>query len=95
MSKAQIERRLRDLSERLRIQRDDLRVTEEQLVQFNDEAEDARLRAVVSETPLAERDHREAARHRDKMLRHRDDLREAISELEVEQDRLLDQLTST
>jgi hypothetical protein len=58
MSRAQIERRLRSVSERLRSARDDLGVTEEQLVQLADEADDARLRSLVSETPIAEKEHR-------------------------------------
>ncbi|HAN26112.1 MAG TPA: hypothetical protein DCP95_16320, partial [Microbacterium ginsengisoli] len=60
MSQAQIERRLRTISKQLRSARDDLAVTEEQLIQLADEADDARLRALVSETPLAEREHRKA-----------------------------------
>ena len=53
--------------------RDDLAV-EEQLIQLADEADDARLRALVSETPLAEREHRKASRHADRLRKHRDTL---------------------
>ncbi|MEK9635709.1 MAG: hypothetical protein VW060_01440, partial [Acidimicrobiaceae bacterium] len=72
MSQAQIERRLRTISKQLRSARDDLAVTEEQLIQLADEADDARLRALVSETPLAEREHRKASRHADRLRKHRD-----------------------
>ncbi len=92
MSKGQIERRLRDLSGRLGALRDDLRVTEEHLRQMTDEADDARLRALVSETPLAEREHRKAGRHAEALRNHRDDVLARISKLEADQDALLDRL---
>ena len=40
-------------------------MADEQLAHLADEADDARLRALVSETPLAEHEHREAERHAD------------------------------
>ena len=43
MSQAQIERRLRTISKQLRSARDDLAVTEEQLIQLADEADDLSL----------------------------------------------------
>lgn len=94
MSRPSVERRLRDVGGRLRSLRDDLAITEEQLVQLTDEADDARLRALVSETPLAEREHREASRHADTLRRHRDQLELEIERLEVDQDELLDRLTA-
>ena len=90
MSQAQIERRLRTISKQLRSARNDLAVTEEQLVQLADEADDARLRALVSETPLAEREHRKASRHADRLRKHRDTLFAKIVALDAEQDELLD-----
>ncbi len=95
MSKRQVERRLRDVSERLRTLRDDLRITEEQLTQMTDEADDARLRALVSETPLAEKEHRKAGRHADALRRHRDDVVATIRNLETDQDVLLDRLNAS
>lgn len=82
------------LSRRLVQLRADLALADEQLAHFADESDDARLRALVSETPLAEHDHREAERHSSAMARHRDDLVELIAKLESEQDALLDKLTS-
>ncbi len=93
MSRAQIERRLRSVSERLRSARDDLGVTEEQLVQLADEADDARLRSLVSETPIAEKEHRKASRHADRLRKHRDRLQAEVAALDAEQDELLDRLT--
>ncbi len=89
-----IQRRLVDVSDRLRRARDELRVSEEQALFFEEEADDARLRALVSETPLAERESRDARRHAENLVRHRDSLRQTIAELEEERDALLDRMAS-
>jgi chromosome segregation ATPase len=94
-SNAQVERRLRRVSEQLRSLRDDLRVTEEHLAQLSDEEEDARIRALVSETPLAEKEHRKASRHAERLRRSRDKSIAKIAALEREQDDLLDRLTAS
>lgn len=91
-SKALVERRLSSLSTRLRALRDELAVTDEQLVVLAEEASDLRLRSFVSETALAERDHRDAERHAEAMRRHRAELVAEIAQVEAEQDRLLDRL---
>ncbi len=93
-SNPQIERRLRRVSQQLRLLRADLRVTDEQLNQLRDEAYDARVRALVSETPLAEREHRRTARHVERMTRHRDRVAGRIAELDATQDMLLDRLSA-
>lgn len=80
------------ISRRLSQLREDLAVADEQLAHFADDADDARLRALVSETPLADAEHREAARHSLAMARHRADLVDRIERLEREQDELLDKL---
>jgi chromosome segregation ATPase len=89
-----LERRLNDASARLKQARAELAIADEQLAQLADEADDARLRSLVSETPLAERDHREASRHATAMERHRSGLRTRIAELERLQDELLDRLAA-
>ena len=66
----------------------------EQLAFFTEAADDARLRALVSETPLATYDHDEAQRHAVAMARHRADVLASIRELERSQDELLDRLVS-
>ena len=81
------------LTKRLGQLRADLSVADEQLAHFTDDADDARLRALVSETPLADAEHREAERHSIAMARHRADLVERIAKLESEQDNLLDKMT--
>lgn len=85
-----VERRLRDVGERLKRLREELEVTDEQLLQLAEEADDARLRALVSETPSAAREHTDAAGHAEAMRRHRDAVAEEIVRLERAQDELLD-----
>lgn len=93
-SRASLERKLRQVSDRLRQLHGELNVTDEQLQQLADEAEDARLRALVSETPLAGEEHRQAARHAEAMRRHRAHVVEEIQDLERSQDDLLDKLVA-
>ena len=92
MSRALLERRLTELSGRLQQARRELAVADEQLAQLSEEAEDARLRSLLSETPLAAQEYREAARHADAMTRHRSAVATTITELERAQDDLLDRL---
>jgi len=94
MSRSLVERRLADCSERLRLLRVDLGVVNEQLEHLATDADDARLRALVSETPLAEQEHREARKHADAMARHRDEVVAEIAQLERAQDDLLDRLVA-
>lgn len=94
MSKAAVERRLRQVADRLRQLREELGVTDEQLVHLADAADDARLRALVSETPVAGEDHRQASRHAEAMKRHRAHVAEEIDRLERSQDELLDQFVA-
>jgi hypothetical protein len=90
-----VERRLREVSSRLRALREELALTDEQGGQFADEAEDHRLRAMVSETPLADHDFRESQRHADAWARRRAELVDRIRTLEARQDELLDRLSAS
>lgn len=92
MSRSLVERRLSELGARLRHLREELAVSEEQLGHLAEAADDARLRSLVSETPVADREHQDAQRHADAMQRHRADLLEQIARLEQTQDDLLDRL---
>ncbi len=94
MGRSLIERRLRDVSDRLKAIARDLAVAEEQLAHLDEEADEARLRALVSETPLAEQEHHEAARHAQAMRRHHADLVAEVRQLELAQDDLLDRLVA-
>ncbi len=89
-----IERRLRDVSDRRKAVARDLAVAEEQLAHLDDDADEARLRALVSETPLAGQEHRDAQRHAEAMRRHRDDLLAEVAQLDATQDELLDRLVA-
>ncbi len=91
MSKRRIERRLTEIGKRLKELRSDAAVAEEQLLHLAETAEDARLRSLISETPVADREHRESARHAETMRRHRDEVTALIAKLEQQQDDLLDQ----
>jgi hypothetical protein len=92
VSKSLVERKLAQVSERLKELRAELSVTDEQLTALADEADDTRLRALVSETPLAEAEHRDAQRHVDALAKHRASVQSAIERLESTQDELLDRL---
>ena len=92
MTRSLVERRLSEVAERLRELRGELAVTDEQLRHLTEQADDARLRALVSETPLASQEHRDADRHAEAMRRHRDDVQSSIERLERTQDELLDRL---
>jgi chromosome segregation ATPase len=94
MSRSQVERRLREVSERLRQLREELRVADEQLAHLTEEADEARLRSLVSETPLSDREHHDAQRHAEAMQRHRQEVLDTIARLEATQDELLDRLVA-
>jgi len=94
MSQSILQRRLVDVSERLKRIRAELAVTEEQVVFLEEQAEDVRLRALVAETPLADVEARDARRHADAQAHHRDSLRATVRELEAEQDSLLDRISA-
>ena len=87
-----ISRSLADLGDRLARARQDLRIAEEQLVFQRDVREDARIRMLVSETPLAERDFRIARDDYERLERERTRLQAEIADLRREQDRLLDRM---
>jgi hypothetical protein len=89
MHRVLLERRIRDVHARLVRAREELAVLNEQLVVVQESADEARVRALVSETPLASQEHNEAARHADAMVRARDSLRKVVSDLERRQDELL------
>jgi hypothetical protein len=92
MSRSVVERRLSEVAERLKSVRRELAVADEQLAHFDDEADDARLRALVAETPLGEKEFRDAQKHADAMRSHRAGLATELAELERTQDELLDRL---
>ena len=55
------------MSKRLRKAREELAVADEQLSALSEAADEARIRSLVSETPLAARESQEAQRHAEAM----------------------------
>ena len=87
-----LKKKLADTVIRLKQLQDELKVAEEQLVHFSEEADDARIRSLVSETPVADQKHREASKHAESMRSYKDDLQQKIARIEALQNDLLDQL---
>jgi hypothetical protein len=94
MHRVLLERRIRDVHARLVRAREELAVLDEQLAVVQEEADEARVRSLVSETPLATREHNEAARHADAMVRAREALVRTVVDLEQRQDELLGHVAS-
>jgi hypothetical protein len=92
MPRSLIERRLTDVSARLKHAREELAVLDEQLAVLVEHADEARLRALVSETPLANKEYHEAQRHADAMARSRTAALASIGDLQKAQNELLDRL---
>jgi hypothetical protein len=89
MRRSMVERSLRDVHGRLVRARQELAVLDEQLRTLNDTADDARLRALVSETPVAGSDYSDAQRTANAVAKAREALAATIVELERRQDELL------
>jgi hypothetical protein len=89
MQRFLVERRLRDVHVRLVRAREELAVLDEQLAAVSGEADDARLRSLVSETPLAAHEYTEVRRHADAMVRARAALSATVEGLERRRDELL------
>jgi chromosome segregation ATPase len=88
MSRSLVERRLTELAEQAKVLRRELAVADEQLGHLDEDAEEARLRALVAETPLAGREHRDAQRHADAMRRHRQEITDELARIDRAQDEL-------
>jgi len=80
-----VERRLHAASRRLSELRDELRVVDDQLSHLE-------VRALVSETPAATFEYRDAKAHADAMRKHRQHIVSSITELERRLDDLLDRM---
>ncbi len=87
-----VERRLSQVSSRLKTLRAELAVVDEQLAHLGDDADDQAIRALVSETAGASFEARDAQRHVDSMRKHRSHVVGEIADLELRQDELLDRM---
>jgi chromosome segregation ATPase len=92
MARFLVERRILEVSKRLRKAREELAVADEQLSALNEVADEARIRSLVSETPLAARESQEAQRNAEAMQGARDTIVSQVKRLEAELDELLDKL---
>ncbi|HEV2427760.1 MAG TPA: hypothetical protein VGS61_06040 [Acidimicrobiales bacterium] len=77
-------RHLEDIQRRLSAARESLRILEEQVAVWNAALDDARIRSLVSETPLVTAEYSELSRHvlaaNAEMLRRRADVRSLVAE---------------
>jgi uncharacterized coiled-coil protein SlyX len=77
-------RHLEDIQRRLSAARESLAVLQEQVVVWNEALDDARIRSLVSETPLQTHDYHELSRHvvaaNAEMQRRSDEVRSLIGE---------------
>ena len=81
--------RIQDAQARLTSLRQESAVLGEQVAAFQEMADDLRLRQLVAETPLSEREYSEAKRHADAAQAAMDRLRVESSELEAAINRML------
>jgi hypothetical protein len=88
-----VKRRLADVQRQLSQARESLAVLEEQVAVWDDALDDARIRALVSETPLQSKEYDELSRH--VMVAHAELERRAVEvrELLVTRDELLREWT--
>ena len=92
MGQRLLHRKLAQTSSRLRELHEELRVVKDQMSQLVDETDELSLRALVSETPAAEFEYREAKKHADAITRHHAKVVAEIAELEVRINDLLDRM---
>jgi hypothetical protein len=95
MQRLFVERRIRDVHARLVRAREELAILDEQLAVVSESTEDARIRSLVSETPLAVHDYTDQQRHADAMIRARAAMVANIVELERRRDELLEHVGPT
>ena len=88
-----MERRLKSNGLQLKRLRQELASLEEQRLQLTEEADDHRLRAIMSDSPFDALEAKDSGRHADAFSRRRADIVAEIAKLEVKQDALLDQLS--
>lgn len=92
MFRKSLEKRLLETSRRIKKEKEDLLVAEEQLISLIDDADEARIRSLVSETAISDNDRRDSARQSQNMEKYCQKIRIEIQRLEEIQDGLLDKL---
>ena len=87
-----VNERLASLSAEIAEEQIHLRILDEQLAFQSEVADDARIRALVSETPLADRESHIASDDLRRLERSRDEARRRLADLRAEQDSLLERM---
>ncbi|HEV2685314.1 MAG TPA: hypothetical protein VGW79_01615 [Actinomycetota bacterium] len=87
-----IAQRLRALSAEIATLQTEIGILEEQIAFQTEIADDARIRALVSETPLADRESQEASGDLARMVRTRADALKRLEQLRADQDGLLERM---
>mgnify|MGYP000093082783 FL=1 len=89
-----VEKRLMEISRRIKQQKEDLLVAEEQLISLTSDADEARIRSLVSETAISDNDRRDSVRQSENMQKYCHKIRNEIQRLEEIQDALLDKMNT-
>jgi predicted nucleic acid-binding Zn-ribbon protein len=87
-----IARRLRALSAEIATLQTEIGILEEQIAFQTEIADDARIRALVSETPIADRDAQVASGDLARIMRSRADALKQLEQLRADQDGLLERM---
>ena len=92
MLRGNLTKRLEEIREELAREREAVRILDEQVAFQQDVADDAQTHAVVDESPLANRERREATGDLERLRRQHGEHRQRIAALTAEQDRLLEEM---
>ena len=92
MGQRLLQRRLAQTSARIRELEEELRIVEDQKSQLVDDADELSLRALVSETPAAEYEYRQAKKHADVLVMRHLDMKNELAELHQRVNDLLDRM---
>ncbi|HUD69967.1 MAG TPA: hypothetical protein VMQ40_06985 [Acidimicrobiales bacterium] len=93
MRQAALERRIRELQLRVRTARDELAILVEQIDTLAEDSDEARVRWLVAETPLSEKESSDAHRHLELARRAAATLRTEIDQCVADRDRYLNELS--
>ena len=88
-----VERQLKEVGKRISRYKDELAIADEQLNHLQNEAEDARMKSLVSETAIADQERREVDQQVESMNRHHQHLIAEIKNLGERQDQLLEKIS--
>ncbi len=91
-SRSRVEKKLRQAGNEVDRLTEDLRVLTEQRSQLADEAEDARLRSIVSDDPAASGEYSESSKTERAFTKDYDAKSDRLAKLRKRQDELLDEL---